>query len=159
MVRQESVRARLARGVARAERWLTPALAWRCGIVAALMFGLLLALDVVRHTEAGVLDRSGEQLARDFIDYWAGAKLASMGEAVRAYQTPFFHDFEKSLVGAAAEFKIYGYPPPTMLLCWPLAPLPFVPALLVWVAAGIALCAWPLSRIAGWRAASLAVAA
>ena len=137
--------------------WITPERAWRWGIALALLWLGLLAFDVFRHTTAGVTDAAGEQLGRDFINYWSGAQLAAGGNAALAYDIDAFRSFQQSLVGPASEFKIYGYPPVAMLLCWPLSGLGFVPALAVWVTTGAGLCLLLLSRLVGWRIAALSI--
>src|SRR6185437_6127423 len=63
---------------------------------------------------------------------------------------------EHAIIGAGANFKIYGYPPPLMLLTRPLAALPFLAALALWSVAGVALVAALLARLIGWRMALLA---
>src|SRR5204862_3718897 len=139
--------------------WLTPQRAWHWGIGLALLSVGLLVLHVVRHTVAGITDSSGEYLAYDFINYWAGAKLAVSGQAALAYDIDYFHTFEQSLVGHEAEFKIYGYPPIAMMLCSPLAALPFLPALLAWVILGSGLFCLLLSCTVAWTPASLVIIA
>jgi arabinofuranan 3-O-arabinosyltransferase len=143
----------------RTANWLTPERAWRWGIAFALLWVGLLVLDVSRHTTAGLTDRSGEQLGRDFINYWSGARLAGSGRAALAYDVDSFHAFQKTLLGAQSEFKIYSYPPIAMLLALPLSPLPFIPALLAWVIVGAGLCTSLISRLVGWRIAALTMIA
>lgn len=124
-------------------------------IVLAVVLVLVLARDVVQHTALGVTDAHGEQLARDFINFWSGARLAAAGEAARVYDHGFFHQFQQSLVGPASEFKIYSYPPSMLLLTLPLAPLPFPVALALWWGLGAALVALLLSRFVGWPLAAV----
>jgi hypothetical protein len=71
-----------------------------------------------------------------------GAQFADSGRAALAYNIDIFDAFQKSLVGPLGEFKMYVYPPVAMLLSWPLAKLPFLPALMVWTAIGMAFCLW-----------------
>ena len=100
--------------------------------------------------------RDGEQLGRDFVNYWAGAHLAADGQASRVYDLHGFLDFERSQTAANAHVKWYSYPPPALVLSLPLAMLPFVPALLFWLLSGVAICAALLARSLGWRLAWLA---
>jgi hypothetical protein len=131
--------------------WLTAERLWR---IAAIFAGISLigtAWDFATHTTHGVMDETGEQLARDFINYWSGAQLAVAGKAAMAYDTAAYHAYQRSLIGALSDFRMYSYPPTTMLLSLPLAWLGFIPALAAWTLAGWAWCAALLSRILGWR--------
>jgi len=150
---------RIARDCLSSARWLTRARLTRWGMAWAVASLGLLAVDVVTHVTNGVTNAAGEQLARDFINYWSGAKLAISGHGLEAYDPSFFHAYQQSLVGPASEFKLYGYPPVMMLLCWPLAGLSFTSALTFWVVVGAMLCAWPLARMLGWPLALLATIA
>jgi hypothetical protein len=140
----------------RTANWLTGERAMRCCVGFALLAAALVAVHVVTHTEAGLTDPAGDQLGRDFVNYWSGAQLAAGGQTTLAYDHRWFHEFEQAVTGPGSEFKLYGYPPIAMLLALPLALLPFVPGLLVWSAAGVALCAGLLSRLVGWRGAAVA---
>lgn len=137
--------------------WLTQERLLRWGITAVLVSLTLLAADALAHLTHGVTNAAGEQLSRDFINYWSGAKLAMTGQALQAYDRSAFHLYQQTLVGPASEFKIYGYPPVLMLLCRPLAMLPYVPALMLWVVGGISLAALPLAALVGWRNALIAL--
>lgn len=150
---------RIVRDCLSSARWLTRERLTRWGMAWAVASLGLLAVDVVTHVANGVTNAAGEQLARDFINYWSGAKLAISGHGLEAYDPNFFHAYQQSLVGPASEFKLYGYPPVMMMLCWPLAGLSFTSALTFWVLAGATLCAWPLARILGWPLALLATIA
>src|SRR6266404_7371440 len=129
---------------------------WRCAMNFSVVSLVVLAWDFAHHTSAGVTDGSGEHLARDFINYWSGARLAADGRAAVAYETDAFHEYQRSVVGPASEFKIYGYPPVAMLLTLPLASLGFVPALVLWLILGPALCALLLVPLLGRSMAVLA---
>jgi len=136
--------------------WLTRERVMRWGLACVLLALALIALHVVRHTTAGITDAKGEQLASDFINYWSGALLADRGQAALAYDIHAYHAFQQSLAGPLSDIKHYGYPPIAMLLCWPLAKLGFVPALILWTVGGGVLCALSLSWLVGWRLAMLA---
>ena len=71
----------------------------------------------------------------DFINYWSGAFLAWHGRAAEIYNPAAFHVFEQSVVGAAIQAYHYSYPPVLLLLSAPLALLPYVPGLALWLTA------------------------
>lgn len=135
--------------------WLTPrrALRWSCAFL--LLSAIVVTAHVVSHTAMGLTNRSGEQLGIDFINYWSGARFADRGQAALAYDFLFYDSFQKAVMGAAADAKIYGYPPIAMMLSWPLATLGFVWALVAWTAVGAAFCLLMLSRSFDWRWAAL----
>ena len=120
--------------------WLTRKRLLRWGQVCAVLSIALLACDAVAHREGAAVN------GRDFFGFWSSAALAAAGRPDAAYAIGPDRTFEQSTM----------YPPVMMVLCWPLAQLSYVPALLVWVLVGTALYAWSLSRLVGWRMAALA---
>ena len=130
-------------------------LLWSGTAFAALSLALL-ASHVFGHLgAAGFAGPPKPQLGDDLVNYWAGARFAASGHAAQAYDHDLFFGYEQGVIGRGANFKIYGYPPPLMLLTRPLAALPFLPALALWSAAGVALAAALLARLTGWRLALL----
>jgi hypothetical protein len=97
----------------------------------------LLGGEFAFHATNGVMNARGVLLGHDFINYWAGARLAASGGAAHAYDLLGFWNYQKALVGGASEPKLYSYPPVCLLLTLPLALLPFVPALVFWEALGL----------------------
>jgi hypothetical protein len=77
-------------------QWLTRERLVRWGLAGAAVSLGLLTLEAVAHATHGVTNGAGEHLARDFINYWSGAKLAARGEAARAYDIAFFHAYQQS---------------------------------------------------------------
>lgn len=149
-------RLRVAAEALRLAPWLTRERVLRWGWAFTVLSLVLLAWDVATHVTAGVTNAAGEHLGRDFVNFWSGPRLAENGRAALAYDVEAYHQFQKTLVGPASEFKIYGYPPSTMLLSWPLVALPYLPGLAAWTLLGIGLFAWLLSRLVGWQMAALA---
>ncbi|TAL40083.1 MAG: DUF2029 domain-containing protein [Alphaproteobacteria bacterium] len=140
--------------------WLTPERIRLWATCFSIAWLFLLLVDAWAHSSQGLMDDKGEHIGRDFINYWAGAKLAVDGRAAEAYDLDAFHKFQQSLVGDTSEWKMYSYPPVLMLLTLPLAFLPFIPGLLIWSGLGIAACARLLKAETGWPVwPSVAVAA
>jgi hypothetical protein len=135
--------------------WLTRERVLRWSLAFVLMSAILVTAHIVTHTAVQLTSENGEQLGIDFINYWSGARFASE-QPVRAYDLAVFDAFQKSVVGSAAVFKYYVYPPVAMMLSLPLANLSFVWALVAWVGLGAGFCLWSLSRLLGWRMAALA---
>ena len=125
-----------------------------------LVFTILIVahqgMDIWLHTRAGLTAADGEQLGRDFVNYWAGGHLAAKGEAARIYDIQNFVAWQRAHTALNAQFKWFSYPPVTLLLCLPLAGLGFLAGYAAWMAAGAlantALLARHLGGPApGWR--------
>jgi len=114
--------------------------------VAAAAFGY--AADLFQQTRDHLTNGHGRPFGDDFINYWSGAFLALSGRAGEVYNFDAFHAFEQSVTGAAIQFYHYSYPPVLLLLSAPLALVPYVPALFVWLIA---------SWLAFWRALAAAM--
>ena len=136
--------------------WLTAERIRRIGAIFAVLSLIVLGGDAWLHTSRGLTDADGQQLGRDFVNYWAGAHLAADGQAAQVYDINGFLDYQRSQTAPNAHFKWYSYPPTALILSLPLAALNFTPALIFWLVSGIALCAVLLSRILDWRMALLA---
>ncbi len=82
----------------------------------------------------GLLAPGGAMIGRDFVNCWAGAKLTLLGEAGHIW-APDYIRWVRGLTGLPLGTHNFSYPPPLLLFIWPLAFLPYMPALLVWLAA------------------------
>jgi hypothetical protein len=127
-------RARAWRDILLAMSWLA-ALAW-----------IVLARDG--------LDLTGKPLGTDFLSFYAASKLALGGDPAAAYQMATHRAAEISVFGRDVGYAAFFYPPLFLLVCAPLAALPYLAALAAWLAAtGAAFAAslrgW-LDRRLGW---------
>lgn len=83
----------------------------------------------------GLIDRSGKPLGPDFMSFYSASKLALAGEAANAWR-PEAHQAAQTVVfGRGFVYWAFFYPPPYLLVCWPLALLPYGAALLIWTIA------------------------
>lgn len=121
----------------------------RCWIaIAALVY----AVDLARQTAVGLSDGAGRPLGDDFINYWSGAALAWGSDAGDVYAWAAFHAFEQAATGGVIGFYHYSYPPALLVLTAPLAALPYVPALVLWLTGSwlafyrALAAAWPQAR-------------
>jgi arabinofuranan 3-O-arabinosyltransferase len=116
--------------------------AWRPDIIRALAYCwipgafFMYAFDLLQQTRQGLTDGAGRSFGDDFINYWSAPFLAWRGRVADIYDWSAFHAFEQGVVGAHLDFYHYSYPPLTLLLTAPLAALPYVPALGVWLVGG-----------------------
>jgi alpha-1,2-mannosyltransferase len=116
-----------------------------CSILAVMT---VLSVLVLLATSHGNADMSGKPIGTDFISFWTASRFALDGHPDAVYQ-PVLHQaaeyamFPRLAPGYAAFF----YPPTFLLLCLPLAFLPYLPALAVWLVAGLAVLVAGLRRI------------
>ena len=80
----------------------------------------------------GLTDFLGRPLGADFSHYWVASSLAKAGDPAAVY------NFQEFLAAQEAFFKVkfplpWLYPPTYLLLVLPLALLPYLPALAVWL--------------------------
>jgi hypothetical protein len=112
------------------------ALAW-ARILAIL--GALAVLALVVDTRGGTApDSWGRPLATDFSSFWTAGGLALSGAPEAAWD-PAAHAAAQrrsfpAQAGYAADYYAFFYPPPFLLLCLPLALLPYGLAAALWLA-------------------------
>lgn len=94
------------------------------------------AADMLRTGGSSLTDSNGRPLGDDFINYWSGAFLAWHGRAAEVYDWPAYHAFQQSVVGPGVDGYFYGYPPILLILTAPLALVPYLPGLGIWLVSG-----------------------
>ncbi len=104
-----------------------------CWIVIA---GAYYLFDLLQQTTQGLTNGALRPFGDDFINYWSAATLAWQDRVAEIYDMRAFHAFQEVLTGAPIDFYHYSYPPVLLLLTLPLAAIPYMPALAVWLAAG-----------------------
>jgi hypothetical protein len=121
----------------------------RCWIAVTAVVYLL---DLGQQTAVGLSNGAGRPLGDDFVNYWSGAALAWRGAAPDVYAWQAFHAFELAATAGVIDFYHYSYPPALLVLTAPLAVLPYVPALALWLAGSwwefyrALAAAWPEAR-------------
>ena len=156
----ESLQLRRALDLVREARWINRRSLLVCGILwaALLLYGYLKLIAFF--TTNGLAAPSGQPLAFDFLDFFAGARAAAAGQAQFVYDIQWLQALQHTIVGPKAYTGgIYPYPPVMLLLSLPLALFSYVPALIVWTMLGVGLAFALLQRLVGWAAASLALVA
>ena len=96
--------------------------------ILAVMMALWAVLSVAQAALGG--SGAGKDLAADFTCYFSAGRLALQGEPAAVYQPDRLSAAEHAdrALPAGGFFPFY-YPPPYLLLCLPLALLPYWPAL------------------------------
>jgi alpha-1,2-mannosyltransferase len=81
------------------------------------------------------IDPSGKPLGTDFLSFWAASKIALSGPAKNVYAVDLHYAAQQSAFpGAEISYAAYFYPPVFLLICFPLALLPYFVSLAVWLA-------------------------
>lgn len=111
--------------------WFDSARAKNYARMLAAIAGLgVLALFLV---STGGVDPRGEPLGTDFSNFWSASKLALAGHPASVYDMAAQYAVQKEAFGPQTGFYPFFYPPIYLLICWPLAALPYVTALVIWV--------------------------
>jgi hypothetical protein len=116
-------------------RWLTPERARGYSRLLLVMTALG-ALIWVALSHDGV-DLAGHPLGTDFQSFWAASKLALTGHPASAYDPKAHGTLQQSLFPGhdLDGYTAFFYPPTFLLVCLPLALLPYLASLVVWLGA------------------------
>jgi hypothetical protein len=98
-------------------------------------------------TGSGLTDRGGAPVGVDFSHYWTASLLALNGEPAAVYDFPRLRALEQATFGTDVCLR-WLYPPTFLLLVLPLALLPYLAALAVWLLPPLVCCLWVVHRIA-----------
>nr|WP_245214704.1 glycosyltransferase family 87 protein [Pararoseomonas indoligenes] len=82
-----------------------------------------------------MLDPQGKAIGTDFLSFYAASDLALHAGPAEAYSVAAHAAAQRRIAGAAVDYAAFFYPPVFLLLVLPLATLPYLPALAVWLAA------------------------
>jgi alpha-1,2-mannosyltransferase len=147
---------RILTSVFRDADWLDGrrATAW-LRILAAVMVVVAGAWIALSH---GGVDPTGKPLGTDFLSFWAASKLALAGHSAQVYDPAAHAAVQRAAFpGTDIGYAAFFYPPVFLLICLPLAALPYLAALAAWLAV-TGLACWQALR--GWlnRSASMLAA-
>jgi alpha-1,2-mannosyltransferase len=144
----------------RSGAWLTPTRLRAYPLL--LLVAFFLTFAVILAGSEGGRDQWGRPLGTDFLSLYAASSLALEGKAEAAYDPALHRQAEGRLLAARGGEPLYyawHYPPLGLLLVAPLALLPYLPALAVWLGATLA-AFWAMGRrILGGHRAMIAAAA
>lgn len=93
----------------------------------------------------GGLDPTGKPLGTDFMSFWSASQLALAGSPASAWNVAAHHARESAIFGRDTGYAAFFYPPIFLLICLPLALLPYLASLAAWLAATGALY-WRMAR-------------
>jgi arabinofuranan 3-O-arabinosyltransferase len=102
-----------------------------------------------------LFDELGRAKATDFINVWAAGRLVLDGQAAAAYNWDIHEQVEFGAVGFNfGSYYGWHYPPPFLFVAAPLALLPYIPAMLAWLAISFPLylgvVRWTVGHPFGW---------
>src|SRR5579883_2115986 len=103
-----------------------------CRILFVLSLAGALAWIALAHDG---IDREGKPLGADFTSFWTASQLVLEGRAADVYKVAAHWRAQKALFGPGVGYSAFFYPPPFLLICAPLAALPYFWSLGVWLAA------------------------
>jgi hypothetical protein len=82
-------------------------------------------------TSSGGVDRNGFLLGTDFLSFWAASGVLQQGGS--AYDTAAHIAQQREIYAGQRGFTAFFYPPPFLLICWPIAAFGYLPALAIWL--------------------------
>ena len=88
----------------------------------------------------GLIVPLDHQPSTDFVSFHAAGALANAGTPWLAYDHAAHHAAEQAAIGTATEYNYFYYPPVFLLICAPLALLPYLPAFILFQAVGGVAC-------------------
>jgi len=109
---------------------------WLGGARARGYLRLLAALNVATlafllATSHGGVDRNGFLLGTDFLSFWTTGHMLHTGGAV--YDVSAHTAAQRAFFAQEGVYTAFFYPPPFLLVCYPLGFLPYFPALALWL--------------------------
>lgn len=122
------------------DRLVSRSRAMRVAMVLTIATVVALALSAIGGTDT--LDRFGRPVGTDFSNVYAAGRLALGGTPELAWDWPRHFAMQQSVHGRA-DIPFYGwhYPPPFLIVATVLASIPYLPALMLWQAMGLAVAA------------------
>jgi hypothetical protein len=115
--------------------WLTPSLV--SFVAAFTLAGSLVAIGILFWTAVGTADALGRPLGTDFSSFWTAGRMALAGQAPAAYDWSVLSRLQHETHGTDG-FVPWSYPPMFLLVATVLATVPYVKALVLWQATGVA---------------------
>jgi len=121
------------------------ALLWAGGFLLAFAAAIMF-LAVTAH---GLNDYNNRPLGTDFSDVYAAGTLTLDGVPEAAYDPVRHHEQERAVFGLDTPFYGWHYPPFFLAVAGALSTLPYLPALVLWQAVGLALYLFAMAHLLG----------
>jgi alpha-1,2-mannosyltransferase len=101
-----------------------------CMIVFFVTFGAVVLWIALSH---GGIDRSGKPLGTDFVSFWTASQIALGGHPANVYDIAIHQAAQSALFPQSEGYVAFFYPPAFLLICLPLAMLPYFWSLCLWL--------------------------
>jgi hypothetical protein len=96
---------------------------------------------------SGLLDAFGNPIGSDFLAFWSISKVIITEEPKEVYNREKMYEVQKNTIGVYSPYPTF-YPPSSLIFIAPLALLPYIPSLILWLVITLALYLFVLWRIA-----------
>lgn len=110
----------------------------RIGLAVVAAFSVFYAVLAVRFTLVptgdGLRNASGGVIGNDFLFFYTASKVLLAGDAAMVFDQTRFFALQQQIGGQPIQFP-WAYPPHFLIFLAPLAWMPFIPALFVWLTA------------------------
>ncbi len=93
----------------------------------------LVVLCLYFFNSTGLIDQKGLPVGSDFITFFSASHLATKGQILDLYNPDKLYSTQKQLAGGKIPFFAWHYPPHFLFFILPLAYLPYLLSLLVWL--------------------------
>lgn len=117
-------------------------------VLVQLSLAYLLVGAFVTLTGEGRINRAGNPIGTDFVQYYSVSALARAGTPAAAYDTEALYRKESEVIGAEIEKWPWFYPPTFLVVVFPFSIASYPVALAVWLVIGGALYAFVAYRVA-----------
>ena len=97
-----------------------------------LGMALLVAISGWVLTSHGGIDVTGKPIGTDFTSFYAASTLALGGHADQVYEQAAHRAAQQQIFARDIPYAAFFYPPMFLLICWPLALLPYLWSLAIW---------------------------
>ena len=124
-------------------RWLSADRARAYALMLAIGFAVLAAWVAAQQI---LIYHTPWRLGGDFLSFYTASRMALAGHPADAWNAAAHFRVERSLSPQVGYLAFY-YPPAYLMLCWPLALLPYGAALLVWLIVPMAIVALLVQRL------------
>ncbi|WP_158818009.1 glycosyltransferase family 87 protein [Methylocapsa sp. S129] len=102
-----------------------------CRILFLVTLGAALLWIALSHDG---IDLSGKPLGTDFVSFWTASQIALGGHPAEVYDIAVHQNAQNALFGRDIGYAAFFYPPTFLLICLPLATLPYLWSLFLWLA-------------------------
>jgi alpha-1,2-mannosyltransferase len=97
-----------------------------------LVVTFVISIGWIALSRAGI-DPTGKPLGTDFVSFWAASKIALSGNPAGVYDMAIHKAQQIALFPNDSRYAAFFYPPPFLLICLPLAALPYLWSLVLWL--------------------------